>query len=667
MKKLQLNTHQLFLTIICLLTLAFLASTPPVQAAGFTVDNNGDAGDANPGDGTCATAGAVCTLRAAVEEANALGGADTITIPAMTIILGAQLTVIESVSISGAGQASTIIDGNNAVRGFFFRQSSGTHALSDLTIRNARVNRSTDPEPPPAPIAHGGNGGAIFNRATLALTNVTVTNNQAEQGAGIFNMLTAGADIPTLSLDSVTITNNLGISTSLGDGGGGLYNGGALTGSNVTIIGNTSATQGGGYYNNSSQAVSLTNFTLNNNSAYNGGGINNDFDPAGVTLTNGTISNNVTVCSGPPATGGSGIYNNDGIMTLTDVTISGNTNTCPGGFGGGFFNLAIMTLSRVTISGNSATYGAGIANGGDFGSTDVVKTNDLTVVNSTISGNIGVTLDVRGARGGGIYNRTISGAAAVNGLKLTNATLTNNSAIFGGGIYDLPDNNPVILKNTILAGNTATSTFPGQPKGPDCGGSTDPIGTIISNGHNILGSTEGCSFAATGTDQLNVNPLLAALQDNGGATLTHGLQPGSPAIDRGDNGSCPATDQRNFSRPIDGDANGNAVCDVGAYETAKQILTSLNPTGVKFGSPTFTLTVKGINFTNDMIVRWNGADRNTTFVDSATLTISVNAADVATTALVTITVFDRAPGGGLSNPLKFIVFDSQLFLPVLLK
>lgn len=47
-------------------------------AATFTVNDLGDAGDASPGDGDCATAGGVCTLRAAIEEAEASGGADTL-------------------------------------------------------------------------------------------------------------------------------------------------------------------------------------------------------------------------------------------------------------------------------------------------------------------------------------------------------------------------------------------------------------------------------------------------------------------------------------------------------------------------------------------------------------------------------------------------------------
>ena len=59
-------------------SLLLLAITGLTYGQTFTVNDTGDVGDASPGDGSCATAGAVCTLRAAIEEANALAGAQTI-------------------------------------------------------------------------------------------------------------------------------------------------------------------------------------------------------------------------------------------------------------------------------------------------------------------------------------------------------------------------------------------------------------------------------------------------------------------------------------------------------------------------------------------------------------------------------------------------------------
>jgi hypothetical protein len=105
------------------------------------------------------------------------------------------------------------------------------------------------------------------------------------------------------------------------------------------------------------------------------------------------------------------------------------------------------------------------------------------------------------------------------------------------------------LWNTIVAGNTHT----GSP--------SDVDGSIVSNGHNLIGDTNGSS-GWVASDLLNVDPNLGPLQDNGGPTQTMALLPGSPAIDAGDNTDAPEWDQRGEGYP----RIVNGTIDIGAFE-----------------------------------------------------------------------------------------------------
>src|SRR5687768_13520300 len=94
----------------------------------FTVDTTVDARDAAPGNGVCATSASACSLRAAIEEANARPGADVVVVPAGTYALGIRpvnqndiatgdLDITDSVAIEGAGDGATIVDGGTPPAG----------------------------------------------------------------------------------------------------------------------------------------------------------------------------------------------------------------------------------------------------------------------------------------------------------------------------------------------------------------------------------------------------------------------------------------------------------------------------------------------------------------------------------------------------------------------
>ncbi len=348
--------------------------------------------------------------------------------------------------------------------------------------------------------------------------------------------------------------SGLTIRNGTAEGGGGIYSNYTLTLTNSTVSGN-SAYYGGGIAGN---YATLTNSTVSDNSATYGGGI---YSYGTLTLTDSTVSGN----------SGGGIYSGHGTLTVSNSTVSGNTATTNGG--GIASEWGTLTLTSSTVSGNSASYGGGIYSSG----------GSLTVSNSTVSANTAstgggiasewgtltltsstVSANTAGG-GGGIYssggtstltNSTVSGnTAATNGggiyssgaSTLTNSTVSGNSAVDGGGIY-----NPGLgsLKNTIVGNNDPV----------DCSG------VFMPASYNLIENPTGCAIVGTG-NVVGLDPLLGPLADNGGPTQTHALLAGSPAIDAG-SPDCPppATDQRGLARPADGDGDGTAACDIGAFE-----------------------------------------------------------------------------------------------------
>ncbi len=123
--------------IAATLILATVGFVPlaPASAAGYTVNSSGDAGDANLANPACATAANVCTLRAAVEQANSLPGADVITVGARTISLGSALTITSNLTVQGAGAESTILTGSGSH--VMMSVTNGSVTISDMTITGA--------------------------------------------------------------------------------------------------------------------------------------------------------------------------------------------------------------------------------------------------------------------------------------------------------------------------------------------------------------------------------------------------------------------------------------------------------------------------------------------------------------------------------------------------
>ena len=353
-------------------------------------------------------------------------------------------------------------------------------------------------------------GAGVWNeQGTLTVSNCAVTSNSYE---GLFN------DEGTLNVNNCVLSGNSGVGLST------YY--GVTTVSNCVISGNSS----GG---------------LVNDGPHHGPHNEPIGSPGSMTISDSMISNN----------SGSGVSNVAGFLTVLDSTLSGNSAGQDGGgiMSGPLFKTpADVTIINSTISGNSAPgFGGGIA-GGYWG---------VTIVNSTISGNSAG--DSGGGINGGfvrIMNSTISGnCATYNGggiaaiygeslVTISNSTFSGNSAASGGGIYNAEG---LQITNTILnAGASGENIF-------------NQGGTITSHGYNIS-SDDGGGYLNGPGDQINTDPLLKPLQDNGGPTLTQALLPGSPAIDAGD---------PNFNPPPFYDQRGcpflrvfNGRIDVGSFE-----------------------------------------------------------------------------------------------------
>jgi CSLREA domain-containing protein len=236
-----------------------------------------------------------------------------------------------------------------------------------------------------------------------------------------------------------------------------------------------------------------------------------------------------------------GINHRYGNLTLHNSNIVNNISL---DYGGGIKNSSTLLIVNSTISGNSAMGQHELGFIGGFGG-GIWNFGDLTAINVTISGN--KALDrlappVPGS-GGGLY--VGAGKEDLNHVTIIENTASASSGIFlGGGAFRFT------MEASIVANNHG-------------GNQCDMHSSFISLGHNI-GGDSSCPFSVL-SDQLQIDPLLESLQNNGGFTETHAPLKGSPAIDK-ISADCPPPneDQRGIARPQ------GVACDIGAVEAVAQ-------------------------------------------------------------------------------------------------
>lgn len=329
-----------------------------------------------------------------------------------------------------------------------------------------------------------------------------------------------------------------------------------------------------------------------------------------VSISGLTLSNGVGTNGSNSSSDGGGVYN-QGNLTLKNMMFTGNSAETGGAISN--FNGALTIISS-TISNNHADTGSG---GG------IESSADLTVVDSTINGNTalrnaGVELNGGSAS---FINSTFSGNSAVtdggafgNGGRpatLTNVTITNNDCDSqdngrgnGGGIAASAG---ITLSNTIVAGNfKGSGTF-----------AADDISSVVDSGSfNLIGAGGSGGLTNTNGNQVGVaNALLGALANNGGATQTHLLLPGSPAINSGSNALLTSdafdlNENNDVTEALPVDQRGpgfarvmNSTVDIGAVETNYSISATA-------GTPQSTINNTG--FATALVATVTESSRNQT-------------------------------------------------------
>jgi len=391
---------------------------------------------------------------------------------------------------------------------------------------------------------------------TIALTSgeLLVNKSVTISGPGVDNLAVDGnATYRVFRLDSGTTATISGLTITNGvaplmEHGGGIYNDhGSLILSDCRVSGNVAPFSAGGIFNDGSMgsaSLQVNHCILVNNSAYvRGGAIYSSGDAGSAQL-----QVNTSTLSGNSANGGGGIYNDHGTLIVSDCMISNNSATYGGG---GIYNdgrlqgAATLEVSNTTLNGNSVQPFAGEGGGAIYNDGGFSGIANVQITNSTLSNNSAYI------RGGGIYHVGYAGQAI---LQIENSTLGNNSATKSGGtIYCSggKGNTEIELANTILKVDpTEENIF-------------NESGTITSLGYNLSNDDAGGFLTGPG-DQINTDPLLDPLRNNGGPTLTQRPSPGSPAIDAGDPSFTPPPlyDERGpgFNRVV------NWRLDIGAFE-----------------------------------------------------------------------------------------------------
>jgi hypothetical protein len=530
------------------------------------------------------------SLRDAVEKVEPGG---TVVVPAGTYPLTVeQLFINKSLSIVGAGAASTTITPNHGSRALLVSGKGIAVTVSGVTITQGLVSE-------PGAEADGGaiadfEGSVTVEHSVISNNSASADGKTGESGGEA----KGGAIFATgpLQLVDVTLTGNRATARG-GEGesggiaeGGGVWSSGGATLSAVTFVEDLAVADGG---KGPSPSVLQTGGTAKGGGAF------------------------ITAGSGPT-------------VSLTDTAVSGSWASAPGGFGGAGGiaqggGLAVvlngpsappLSVSSLTASGNFASAGGGGLGAGGIGQGGgifaIVKAAS-SIVNATVVANqaSGEGEPKGDGEGGGVWSSGEAGA-----LTILSSTIDGNFAQappLGGGGGNLQALEPVKLRDTIVSGGSGPA------------GRQNCAGTIESLGNNLEDRDE-CGFHAPG-DITGSNPSLGQLRSNGGPLLTQAPGQFSAALDAG--AACPATDERGLARP-----QGSA-CDIGAYELAPPSVV----TGAASAVGESSATLSGTDANPDLLAGSGFFQLGTTtaYTNGFSASASIGAGVIANPFSVTVT------------------------------
>jgi CSLREA domain-containing protein len=429
--------------VLAIAAVLVVKSVGVASPARFVVDSPVDAVDARAGDGVCRTVAGACTLRAAIQEANALPGTDEIELPSGTSALGiaprnqndittGDLDITDSLTITGAGAGSTTVDGGNPASGappdvhgldrlFEVSVDGGTVAFTGLSITDGYAEEY---------------GGAIANNSTATVTvdGSTMTGNVAEKAGGAIDNHVGG----TVEVRNSTLSRNFAYET-----GGAVNNnrGGTMTLANSTVSANSAAT------------VSLDETLVGAGAIAN----NAELDTAGtITVVDSLISENRSGLGRP------GAISNDGTGAIV-VARTVFTKNHASGKGGAIFNgSGSVTIADSTFTENFGTDGGAVYSSADKGGFVTVR--DSTFTQNTTTGNGGAILG-SGSGALEVFDCTFLknsaedwGGAVVNqnqgSVTIENSSFTENSGLNGGGFAN-EGSGPVTVESSTFTKNTA--------------------------------------------------------------------------------------------------------------------------------------------------------------------------------------------------------------------